>query len=70
MIVGRVIGNVVSVIKDPSYEGFKLKVVQEINIDGSDAEKFFISADSHRHRARRDSHGNLWDFFKGNKRDL
>ena len=45
MIVGRVIGNILSVIKDPSYKGFKLMVVHEINIDGSDAEKFFIAAD-------------------------
>ena len=45
MIIGRVIGNVVTVIKDPSYKGFKLMVVREINIDGSDAERFYISAD-------------------------
>jgi ethanolamine utilization protein EutN len=45
MIIGRVIGNVVSVVKDPSYGGFKLMVVQEMNIDGSFAEKSYISAD-------------------------
>ena len=45
MIIGRVVGNVISVIKDPSYTGFKLMVVQEINIDGSDAGEYYISAD-------------------------
>lgn len=45
MIIGRVIGNVVSVVKDPSYEGFKLMVVKEMNIDGSYAEKSYVAAD-------------------------
>jgi ethanolamine utilization protein EutN len=45
MILGRIIGNMVSVIKDPSYEGFKLMVVQELNIDGSNNGKSYISAD-------------------------
>ena len=45
MIIGRVIGNVVSVIKDNSYDGFKLMVVQEMNIDGTYDDNFYISAD-------------------------
>jgi microcompartment protein CcmK/EutM len=45
MILGRVIGNVVSVVKDPSYKSFKLMVVHELNIDGSYAERSYISAD-------------------------
>ncbi len=45
MIIGRVIGNVVSVVKDPSYEGFKLMVVKEMDVDGSFAEKSYIAAD-------------------------
>jgi ethanolamine utilization protein EutN len=45
MIIGRVIGNVVSVIKDRSYDGFKLLVVQEMNIDGTYDDNFYISAD-------------------------
>ena len=45
MILGRVIGNVVSVIKDSSYDGFKLLVVQEMNIDGTYDDNFYISAD-------------------------
>lgn len=45
MIIGRVIGNVVSVIKDSTYDGFKLLVVQEMNIDGTYEDSFYISAD-------------------------
>ncbi len=45
MIIGRVIGNIVSVIKDSSYDGFKLLVVQEMNIDGTYDDNFYISAD-------------------------
>lgn len=45
MIIGRVIGNVVSVIKDDSYKKFKLLVVQELNIDGSYDKNFYISVD-------------------------
>ena len=45
MILGRVIGNVVSVIKDEAYEGFKLMVVQELNIDGSPDKNFYVSVD-------------------------
>jgi microcompartment protein CcmK/EutM len=45
LIIGRVIGNVVSVIKDPAYKSFKLMVVKELNTDGSYAESSYISAD-------------------------
>ncbi len=45
MIMGKVIGNIVSVVKDSSYIGFKLLVVQEMNIDGSFDKNIFISVD-------------------------
>lgn len=45
MIMGKVIGNVVSVIKDSAYDGFKLLVVREMNIDGSFDKNFYISVD-------------------------
>ena len=45
MIMGKVIGNIVSVIKDKSYHGFKLLIVQEMNIDGTYDKNFYISAD-------------------------
>ncbi len=45
MMLGRVIGNVVSVIKDENYKGLKLLVVQELDMEGSFKDKFVISAD-------------------------
>ncbi len=45
MIMGKVIGNIVSVVRDESYNGFKLLIVQEMNIDGSFDKNFYISAD-------------------------
>jgi len=45
MIIGKVIGNVVTTIKDPKYSGYKLLVVQEMNIYGEFEKNFFISAD-------------------------
>ncbi len=45
MIMGKVIGNIVSVIKDRSYHGFKLLIVQEMNIDGTHDKNFYISVD-------------------------
>jgi len=45
LIIGRVIGNLISVIKDTAYKDFKLLIVQEMNIDGSYAENFDICAD-------------------------
>ncbi len=43
--MGKVIGNIVSVIKDRSYHGFKLLIVQEMNIDGTYDKNFYISVD-------------------------
>ena len=45
MILGKVIGNVVAVVKDEKYIGIKLLIVQEINIDGDFKKNFFVSAD-------------------------
>lgn len=45
MILGRVIGNVITVIKDPAYIGYKLMVVQELNINGTYDNNFYVSAD-------------------------
>jgi len=45
MILGRVIGNAITVIKDPSYIGFKLLVVREMKIDGSFSTNFYVCAD-------------------------
>jgi len=45
MIIGKVIGNVVSTVKDPKYNGYKLLVVQEMNCFGEFDKNFYISAD-------------------------
>ncbi|MBM3705726.1 MAG: ethanolamine utilization protein EutN [Actinobacteria bacterium] len=45
MILGRVIGNIVSVVKDEKYNGIKLLVVQEMDIGGNYEKKYHISAD-------------------------
>jgi len=45
MIIGKVIGNVVTTIKDPKYSGYKLLVVQEMNVYGEFEKNFYIAAD-------------------------
>jgi len=45
MIIGKVIGNVITTIKDPKYSGYKLLVVQEMNAYGEFEKNFYISAD-------------------------
>jgi ethanolamine utilization protein EutN len=45
MIIGKVIGNVVTTIKDPKYNGYKLLVVQEMNAYGEFEKNFYIAAD-------------------------
>ena len=45
MILGRIIGNVVSIIKDEKYSGLKLLIVQEIDMEGKFKRNFYISAD-------------------------
>ncbi len=45
MMLGKVIGNVVSVIKDENYNGLKLMVVGELDMDGSFTHNFVVSAD-------------------------
>ena len=46
MILGKVIGNIVSVIKDESYTGMKILVVQEVNImNGEFTNNYYVSMD-------------------------
>lgn len=45
MIIGKVIGNVVSTVKDPKYNGYKLLVIQEMDVYGNFKKNFYISAD-------------------------
>lgn len=46
MILGRVIGNVVSSAKDPSLNGIKLLIVQPIGRDGSAKGRPVVALDS------------------------
>jgi ethanolamine utilization protein EutN len=45
MILGRVIGNVVATIKDPSLAGQRLLIVQPIDRDGRDKGKAIVALD-------------------------
>jgi len=45
MLLGKVVGNVVSTVKVPDHDGFKLLLVRPENLDGSLAEKSFIALD-------------------------
>lgn len=45
MILGRVVGSVVSTTKDSNFQGEKLLLVQPVDIDGSDLGGTFIALD-------------------------
>jgi len=45
MTLAKVIGTVVSTIKHPEYVGYKLFVVQPIDIDGNDCDESFLAVD-------------------------
>ena len=46
MQLARVIGDVVSTRKDPSFEGIKLLLLQPIGADGRDAGRPLVAVDS------------------------
>ena len=46
MRIARVVGNVVSTIKDRSYHGYKLMIVEYLNEDGSPSEARKIAFDA------------------------
>ena len=45
MIIGRVIGTVVSNVKDSKYHGYKLLVIKEMNVYGGYETGFYIAVD-------------------------
>ena len=45
MILGRVVGSVVSTIKDRNFKGEKLLLVQPVDVDGSEQGGTFIALD-------------------------
>ncbi len=46
MIIGRVVGNVVSTVKNRKLEGAKLLLVQPLDLDGSDKGTAVLAIDS------------------------
>lgn len=46
MLIGRVLGEVVSTQKHPSHEALKVLLVQPLNLDGSDRGDALIAVDS------------------------
>ncbi|MFQ5612929.1 MAG: EutN/CcmL family microcompartment protein [Anaerolineae bacterium] len=46
MIIARVIGTVVSTIKHPAYQSYKILVVQPLHLSGAPDEESFIAIDS------------------------
>ena len=46
MQLGRVIGNVVATVKDPSLDGIKLLIVQPLERDGRDRGRPLVALDS------------------------
>lgn len=45
MLIGRVVGSLVSTQKDPQMEGFKLLVLRRVGIDAKDADGYVVAAD-------------------------
>ena len=46
MLLGRVVGTLVSTRKEPSMEGFKFLVVRTLDADGSETGQFVVAADA------------------------
>jgi ethanolamine utilization protein EutN len=46
MQLARVVGDVVSTRKEPSYEGIKLLVLQPLAADGTDSGRLLVAVDS------------------------
>lgn len=46
MILGKVVGNVVSTVKCPDYDGYKLLVVQPVDHAGSPSGKSLLAVDA------------------------
>ena len=46
MIIGRILGTVVSTQKDPRLSGKKLLIVKPINLDGSDQSGYVVAVDT------------------------
>jgi len=45
VFIGRVIGTVVSTIKDPMYEAHKILVVERLDLEGNPEPKYWLAVD-------------------------
>ncbi|MBI3537313.1 MAG: EutN/CcmL family microcompartment protein [Chloroflexi bacterium] len=48
MIIGKVIGTIVSSVKHPTYNGWKILLVQPLHLPGEPADDAFIAVDAAR----------------------
>lgn len=46
MVIAKVVGTIVSTIKHSSYHGYKLQLVQPVNLPGESPEEVFVALDS------------------------
>lgn len=48
MVIAKVVGTVVSTIKHPAYNGYKLQMVQPLHLAGQPADAAFLALDNAR----------------------
>jgi ethanolamine utilization protein EutN len=46
MVIAKVVGTVVSTIKHPAYQGYKLQVVQPLHLAGQSPDMAFLALDN------------------------
>ena len=46
MVIAKVVGTVVSTIKHPAYNGYKLQMVQPLHLAGQPADAAFLALDN------------------------
>ena len=46
MVIAKVVGTIVSTIKHPAYEGYKLQVVQPLHLEDQNPDPAFLALDS------------------------
>ncbi len=46
MVIAKVIGTIVSTIKHPAYQGYKLQMVQPLHLPGQEPDQPFLALDN------------------------
>ena len=46
MVIAKVVGTVVSTVKHPAYQGYKLQMVQPLHLAGQSEEAAFVALDN------------------------